>query len=120
MRPEEVTENNINNNSTKTFLEVFGFVSNQAKRNLVIFFFVLLVFSNIFLMWMNIRKDAVIQKLNDDRVEITRTMSDKVTEEVRRQVAPISGAIIQAANRVDSAALKLDSNAQNQLIKKHK
>ena len=40
-----------NQNDNKTFLEVFGFVSNQARMNLVIFFIIMLIASNVFFIW---------------------------------------------------------------------
>jgi len=38
----------ITGDNNKTFLEVFGFVSNQARMNLVIFFITILIASNVF------------------------------------------------------------------------
>lgn len=103
----------------KAVLEAFGFVSNEARRNLIIFFLVLLIFSNALFIYLyissNKSKDAEIKQLNNDKLMI----SQQVTEEVRKQIKPVSEKVIEAANNVNNAAITLDSTAKQQQLNKN-
>lgn len=92
-------------------LEAFGFVSSEARRNLVIFIIVVLIFSNTFFIYQNIKQAENIQKLNDEKSEIILNLSTKITEEVRRQITPTTTRINQTVNKIDSVAVVVDSVA---------
>lgn len=92
-------------------LQAFGFVSNEARRNLVVFFIVILIFSNIFFVYQNIVLTNRIQKLNDEKSEIILSLSAQITDEVRRQITPTTTRINQTVNKIDSVAVVVDSVA---------
>lgn len=93
-------------------LEAFGFVSNEAKRNLVIFVIVMLVFSNGFFIYQNIVLTNRIQALNDEKSQIILDLSSKITEEVRRQITPTTNRINMTVSKIDSVAIAVDSVAK--------
>jgi hypothetical protein len=99
------------NGEVKAFLEVFGFMSDQSRRNIIIFFFVLLVFSNVFFIRQTIMASHEIQTLNDDKVRMVQDLNNRIIEEVRKQVQPSVNRIENTANNVDRVATKLDSLA---------
>lgn len=92
-------------------LEAFGFVTNEAKRNLVVFFIVLLIFSNSFFVYRNIVLTEQIQKLNNEKHDITLNLTNRITEEVRRQITPTTNKINETIIKIDSVAVKVDSVA---------
>lgn len=92
-------------------LEAFGFVSNEARKNLVIFIIVILIFSNMFFIYQNIVLTERIQKLNDEKSEIILSLSSQITNEVRRQITPTTIRINQTVDKIDSVAVVVDSVA---------
>lgn len=100
-----------NNVAVNNVLEAFGFVSNEARKNLVIFIIVILIFSNIFFVYQNIVLTEKIQKLNDEKSEIILSLSSQITDEVRRQIAPTTYRINKTVNKIDSVAVVVDSVA---------
>ena len=92
-------------------LEAFGFVSNEARRNLVVFIIVLLIFSNTFYIYRNIVLTDRIQKLNDEKSEIIMNLTSQITDEVRRQITPTTNRINQTVHKIDSVAVVVDSVA---------
>lgn len=109
-----------NNTSTSTIentLKAFGFVSNEARRNLVIFFIVILLFSNGFFIYQNIGLTNKIQDLNVDHNKQLMDLSNKITEEVRKQIKPTQKRIYETTNRIDSVTTTLQTQYENQLKK---
>lgn len=102
---------NTKETSVRSVLEAFGFVTNEARRNLVVFFLVLLIFSNTFFIYRNIVLTEQIQKLNNEKHNITLILSNKITEEVRRQITPTTTRINETIGKIDSVAIKVDSVA---------
>lgn len=99
--------NNQNQNfGDKYFLETFGFATNEAKKNLVIFFLILMVFSNIFFIFRNIQLENTIHELNEEKLELSLVLSSKITEEVRKQIQPTKIKIEKVVERIDSVATK--------------
>lgn len=88
------------------FLETFGFATNQARKNLVIFFLILMVFSNIFFIYRNIQLENTISQLNKEKLELSLVLSNKITEEVRKQIQPTTIKIEKVVERIDSVATK--------------
>lgn len=91
-----------NQNDNKTFLEVFGFVSNQARMNLVIFFIIMLIASNIFFIW---RTNILHNKLIETEREKNNMIIDfnkQITEEVRKQIQPAKILIRETIEKIDS------------------
>ena len=91
-------------NGDSEFLQTFGFISNEARKNLVVFFLVLLVFSNVFFVYRNIQLENTINKLNQEKLQLSLDLSNKITEEVRKQITPATIRIEEAASKVDSVA----------------
>jgi hypothetical protein len=88
------------------FLDTFGFATKEARKNLVIFFLVLLVFSNVFWIYRNMQLESTIIQLNKEKIDLTLDLSSKITEEVRKQIQPTASKIEEVANRVDSVTTK--------------
>lgn len=99
-------------------LGAFGFVSSEARRNLVIFIIVILIFSNMFFIYQNSKQAENIQKLNDEKSDIIMNLSAQITEEVRRQITPTTTRITQTVNKIDSVAVVVDSvaNKTNKML----
>ena len=92
----------ITGDNNKTFLEVFGFVSNQARMNLVIFFITILIASNVFFIW---RTSILNNRLIETEREKNAMINDfntKIIEEVRKQVQPAKVLIRETINKIDS------------------
>ena len=91
------------------FLKTFGFVSNEARKNLVIFFLISSIFSNVFFIYRDIVLQNKIEVLNKEKLEISLDLSSKITEEVRKQIMPATQKIFQAASKVDSVAIETNN-----------
>ena len=91
------------------FLKTFGFVSNEARKNLVIFFITFLIFSNVFFIYRNIKMQEELNKCNQSKLELTLSLTEKITEEVRKQILPATEAIEKTVIKVDSVANKTNS-----------
>ena len=91
------------------FLKTFGFVTNEARKNLVVFFLVLLVFSNAFFIYTNMQLQNELKQCSEDKLNL----SEKITEEVRKQILPATTKIEEAAQKVDSVATKTNIILQN-------
>lgn len=94
------------NNGDNNFLKTFGFVSNEARRNLVVFFLVILIFSNTFFVYRNIQLEERINKLNQEKLDLTLDLSNKITDEVRKQILPATIKIEEVVDKVNSVANK--------------
>lgn len=103
------TTNNSNDNgkiitgdNNKTFLEVFGFVSNQARMNLVIFFITILIASNVFFIWRtSVLNNRLIETEREKNIMIN-DFNTKIIEEVRKQVQPTKVLIRETIDKIDS------------------
>lgn len=91
-----------NQNDNKTFLEVFGFVSNQARMNLVIFFIIMLIASNVFFIWRtNILNNRLIETEREKNNMII-DFNKQITEEVRKQIQPAKVLLRETIDKIDS------------------
>ena len=91
-----------NKNDNKTFLEVFGFVSNQARMNLVIFFIIMLITSNVFFIWRtNILNNRLIETEREKNNMII-DFNKQITEEVRKQIQPAKVLLRETIDKIDS------------------
>lgn len=108
---QENTEKVSSKTAISNVLEAFGFVSDEARRNLVTFIIVILIFSNMFFIYRNIVLTEQIQKLNTEKQDIILNLSAQITEEVRRQITPTTSRINQTVNKIDSVAVVVDSVA---------
>lgn len=89
-------------NDNKTFLEVFGFVSNQARMNLVIFFIIMLIASNVFFIWRtNILNNRLIETEREKNNMII-DFNKQITEEVRKQIQPAKVLLRETIEKIDS------------------
>jgi hypothetical protein len=95
------------------FLKTFGFVTNEARKNLVVFFLVLLVFSNAFFIYTNMQLQNELKQCSEDKLNLSLNLSEKITEEVRKQILPATTKIEEAAQKVDSVATKTNIILQN-------
>lgn len=100
----------IKNSDNKTFLEVFGFVSNQARMNLVIFFICLLIVSNVFFVWRVTVLNTKLIECERSKNEVIINLHEKITEEVRKQIQPTKSAIKETIIKIDSIN-SIDVNA---------
>lgn len=101
------------NTEIKNILDAFGFVSNEAKRNLVIFIIVILVFSNIFFIYQNIQLMNDLQEEKESKSEIILVLSKQITDEVRKQIIPTTERINQTITKIDSVAMKTNDYLDN-------
>lgn len=104
---------NQNKSGDNDFLKSFGFVTNEARKNLVVFFLVLMVFSNGFFIYQNIKLQYDLNNCNQSKLDISLKLSEKITEEVRKQISPAAEKIEQAATKVDSVANQTNIILQN-------
>nr|DAO84248.1 MAG TPA: hypothetical protein [Caudoviricetes sp.] len=92
----------ITGDNNKTFLEVFGFVSNQARMNLVIFFITILIASNVFFIWRtSVLNNRLIETEREKNIMIN-DFNTKIIEEVRKQVQPTKVLIRETIDKIDS------------------
>lgn len=104
-----MTTVNTNESKQDSAFKVFGFVSEQARRNLVIFFFILLISSNVFFIYQNIILTNKMQEQTQIYNDKLLDLSNKITEEVRKQIQPTQYRILQTTEKIDVLADKIDS-----------
>jgi len=102
-----------NKSGDNDFLKTFGFVTNEARKNLVVFFLVLLVFSNTFYIYENSKLHEEINNCNNEKLNISLKLSEQITDEVRKQILPTKLKLEQAVIKVDSVANQTNVILQN-------
>lgn len=98
-----------NESRQDTAFKVFGFVSAQARRNLVIFIIVMLLFSNAFFIYQNISLANKMQEMNSTHNEMILSLSNQITEEVRKQIQPTQIKVLQSTEKIDVLVEKIDN-----------
>lgn len=100
---------NIPKSGDTDFLKAFGFVTNEARKNLVVFFITLMVFSNAFFIYRGIKLQDNLNKCSDEKLTISLELSNKITDEVRKQILPTTQKIDRVVEKVDSVATRTNN-----------
>lgn len=90
----------------KAFLEVFGFISNQARMNLIVFFYIILIFSNVFFVWRNMSLQKEVREVEKEKTQLIYDLNKQISDEIRKQIKPASYQIQEALNKIDSLTIK--------------
>lgn len=98
--------------NNREFLETFGFLSKEARMNLVVFFIVLLTTSNIFFIYRAIHLESQLSKANEDKFRLSLELNQKITDEVRKQIQPTTQRINRVVERIDSVATRANNKLE--------
>lgn len=93
-----------------TAFKVFGFVSEEARRNFVIFIIIVLLVSNVFFIRQNIVLTNQINEMNKDHNAMVLDLTKQITEEVRRQIKPTQERIQYTTDKIDDLATQLQQD----------
>ena len=97
-------------NANDSAFKVFGFVSEEARKNFVIFIIIVLLFSNTFFIRQTIVLTNQINDMNKEHNAMVLDLTKQITEEVRRQIKPTQERIQYTTDKIDHLATQIQQD----------